>query len=323
MLNVVKTTGKTTREYRSIAVARRTYGFCAAAAAGVDAVVLGWMICSSVSTFTGTCRVKANLHRRARHDKTVLSALRPLQWCQLDSRQLKTVAERKFEAWTRSEQSSNSHRHTRHDTDRTVLSCLVWRCELSISKHRTLRHCAVCALTNADEPARLYLNCTVKLTIVCSMVSWSTRNMYFTQTVYWILAASKGWIKHTHTHTSPVSNRTRANLQSPLPAAWQQNSTHKNSITYTHTHTHTHTRLTAFCPGLPGWAGTRKAKPIWISLKQETASGSGISWAICKSAPRCRQVTTPAPHHSVFLQAGCPSCRPTNSVKALKANSIT
>jgi len=29
-------------------------------------------------------------------------------------------------------------------------------------------------------------------------------------------------------------------------------------------------------------------------------SGSGIGWAICKSAPRCRQVTTPAPHHSVF-----------------------
>jgi len=26
----------------------------------------------------------------------------------------------------------------------------------------------------------------------------------------------------------------------------------------------------------------------------------------------------PAPHRSVFLQAGCPSCRPTNSVKALK-----
>jgi len=30
-------------------------------------------------------------------------------------------------------------------------------------------------------------------------------------------------------------------------------------------------------------------------------------------------ITTPAHHHSVFLQAGCPSCRPTNSVKALKA----
>ena len=48
-------------------------------------------------------------------------------------------------------------------------------------------------------------------------------------------------------------------------------------------------------------------------------NGSGISWAICKSAPSPRQTTTPAPHHSVFLQAGCPSCHQTNSVKALKA----
>ena len=62
----------------------------------------------------------------------------------------------------------------------------------------------------------------------------------------------------------------------------------------------THTCLTALCPGLPRWAGTRKIKPIWILLKQETVSGSGISWAICKSAPRSRQITMPAPHHSVF-----------------------
>jgi len=53
--------------------------------------------------------------------------------------------------------------------------------------------------------------------------------------------------------------------------------------TTTNTHTHTHTRLTALCPGLPGWAGTRKAKPIWILLEQEIVSGSGISWAICVS----------------------------------------
>ena len=77
----------------------------------------------------------------------------------------------------------------------------------------------------------------------------------------------------------------------------------------------------ALCPGLPGWASTRKVKPIWILLKQETVSGSRISWAICKSAPHSRQITMPAPHHSVFLQAGCPSCRPTNSVKSLKAHS--
>jgi len=36
-------------------------------------------------------------------------------------------------------------------------------------------------------------------------------------------------------------------------------------------------------------------------------------------ALRSRQITMPARHHSKFLRAGCPSCRPTNSVKALKA----
>ena len=65
-------------------------------------------------------------------------------------------------------------------------------------------------------------------------------------------------------------------------------------------HTHTHIRLTALCPGLPRWASTRKVEPLWILLKQETVSGSGISWAICKSAPRSRQITMPAPHRSVF-----------------------
>ena len=64
----------------------------------------------------------------------------------------------------------------------------------------------------------------------------------------------------------------------------------------------THTRLTALYPGLPGSAGIRKVKPIWILLKQETVSGSGIRWAICKSAPRSSQITTPAPHHSVFYR---------------------
>jgi len=39
-------------------------------------------------------------------------------------------------------------------------------------------------------------------------------------------------------------------------------------------------------------------------------------------APRSRQITMPTPHHSVFLQAGCPSCRPNNSVKALKARTM-
>jgi len=61
----------------------------------------------------------------------------------------------------------------------------------------------------------------------------------------------------------------------------------------------------------------QKGKTNLDLLEQETVSGSGISWAICKSAPCPRQ-----PHQNPtlsFFTGGCPSCRPTNSIKALKA----
>jgi len=55
-------------------------------------------------------------------------------------------------------------------------------------------------------------------------------------------------------------------------------------------------------------------QPIWILLKQETVSGSGISWAICKSASHSRQITMPAPHHSVFYRPDAlPVAQPTAS----------
>jgi len=69
-----------------------------------------------------------------------------------------------------------------------------------------------------------------------------------------------------------------------------------------HTHTHPH----AFNGPLSGTtqvSGTRKVKPIRILLKQETVSGNHTS-----TAPLS------------FLQARCPSCHPTNSIKALKAH---
>jgi len=75
---------------------------------------------------------------------------------------------------------------------------------------------------------------------------------------------------------------------------------------------HSHTHLSALCPGW--WAGTRKVKSIWILLKQETVSGSGISWAICKSAPRSRQITTPTPTAQFFYRPDAlPSTQPTVS----------
>ena len=45
-----------------------------------------------------------------------------------------------------------------------------------------------------------------------------------------------------------------------------------------------------------------------------SGSGSGISFAICKSAPHSRQVTTPALHHSVFYRPDAlPAAQPTAS----------
>ena len=85
----------------------------------------------------------------------------------------------------------------------------------------------------------------------------------------------------------------------------------ETGITDTHTHTPV---LRPFFRDYPGRAGTRKVKPIWTLLKQETVSGSGIRWAICKSAPRSRQIATPAPHHSVFYRPDAlPAAQPTAS----------
>ena len=77
--------------------------------------------------------------------------------------------------------------------------------------------------------------------------------------------------------------------------------------------THTHPFNRPF-PRTTQVSRYQKGKTIWILLKQETVSGTGISWDICKSAPRSRQITTPAPHHSVFYRPDAlPATQPTAS----------
>ena len=68
--------------------------------------------------------LKANSHRHARHDKTVLSVSRPLRRCELNSRQLKTVVDGKLGSLNTliAIVQFTPARH-RHDMDRTVL-CL-------------------------------------------------------------------------------------------------------------------------------------------------------------------------------------------------------
>ena len=65
-----------------------------------------------------------------------------------------------------------------------------------------------------------------------------------------------------------------------------------------------------FFPGEPGLAG-------FIEAKDDGSDGDNWSCKSCKAPARSSPLTN---QHPVILQAGCPSCRPTNSVKALKGN---
>jgi len=91
-----------------------------------------------------------------------------------------------------------------------------------------------------------------------------------------------------------------------------------SSVTIPVKYTHACTRLAAIFPWLPGWAGTRKAK---TNLDFTEARDSEWQWhqpshmQVCISLQTDNHSSTPP---LSFLQAGCPSCRPTNCVKALK-----
>jgi len=52
------------------------------------------------------------------------------------------------------------------------------------------------------------------------------------------------------------------------------------------------------CPGLPGWAGARKVKPIWIYWARD----SEWQWHLLGHMQVCTssQTTTPTSHHSLF-----------------------
>jgi len=102
-----------------------------------------------------------------------------------------------------------------------------------------------------------------------------------------------------------------------IGSQWRSN---VNVVVHSLVLTHTHQFNGPF-PGLPGWAGTRKVKPIWILLARD----SEWQWhqlghmQVCTSLQTDNYSSNPP---LSFLQAGCPSCRPTNSVKALKGSLV-
>jgi len=78
---------------------------------------------------------------------------------------------------------------------------------------------------------------------------------------------------------------------------------HAHTRTRTRTHTHTHTHLfNGTLSGTTRVSWYQKGKTNLDLLEQKTVRGSGISWVVCKSAPRSWQITMPASHHLVFYR---------------------
>ena len=87
---------------------------------------------------------------------------------------------------------------------------------------------------------------------------------------------------------------------------------------YATTHHH-HSRFTTPFPGPPGWWAGARREFLDFTVRGKINRGRHNDHpAGCHCVWTNQCPPPPSPH---FLQAGCPSCRPTNSVKALKATS--
>jgi len=93
-----------------------------------------------------------------------------------------------------------------------------------------------------------------------------------------------------------------------------------HSTTYTHTHTHTH----PFNGSFSGTTQVNRYHKGKTTLDFTEARDSEWQWHQLGHMQVCTLPLLQTGNHAStpllsFLQAGCPSCRPNNSVKALKA----
>ena len=92
---------------------------------------------------------------------------------------------------------------------------------------------------------------------------------------------------------------------------------------HTHTHTHTHAHAHTFNSPFSGTTQVSRYQKGETNLDFTEARDSEWQWhqlghmQVCASLQTDNHASTPP---LSFLQAGCPSCRPTNSINALKAN---
>jgi len=143
------------------------------------------------------------------------------------------------------------------------------------------------------------------------------------------IITSKQMLRRCYITIYSLNGRSLMNLSimSHDRSGWSKGRMWPPPLTTTYITTHTRTQLfyglLEFCPGLPRWAGNRKVKPgRWNQSGFTGARDSEWQWHQLGHVQICT-LTQTHNHASIsplsFLQAGCPSCHPTNSVKALKA----
>ena len=122
----------------------------------------------------------------------------------------------------------------------------------------------------------------------------------------------------TRRSRTDATNRSAQRISSTNASSWLRS--------LAQTHTHTHTRLTALCPQLPRWASTRKEKPIgqkgktnWYFTEARDSEWQRHQLGRMQVGTLLQTDNHASTPPLSFLQATCPSCRPTNSIKALKA----
>jgi len=151
---------------------------------------------------------------------------------------------------------------------------------------------------NSDASRPIHVTVSYKNT-------WGLRNWY--RACGLGCSGAGGWVRYLEPLVEP------AIAETPTLFHWHTTTTAIAACGH-NTHTQTHTFKGPFFREYPGEPVPKKVKPMWILLKQETVSGSGINWTTCMSAPRSRQTTMPAPHHSVFYRLDAlPATQPTAS----------
>jgi len=134
---------------------------------------------------------------------------------------------------------------------------------------------------------------------------------------------AEDWTKcahtHTHTHTHTVTHtqtETHVKVKTvylPVSLRSQVKSLSKSQEILLYYY-YNHFMAIWILSGTTRVCRYQKSKTNLDLMEQEIVSGSGISWAICKSAPHSRQKTTPASHHSVFYRPDAlPAAQPTAS----------